>query len=235
MTQATRPWPIGTRYLALGLIVLLALPFVAYAAGFGLRGLTADLSETSYLYTSGGLVPNLAIFGHMLAGAVITLLAPLQLVGAIRTRYPALHRTAGYIIFTCAMLSATGGLIYIALRGTIGGTPMDLAFAAYGLCVIVAAFEAVRHARAGRLDRHRRWALRLFVLAIGSWLYRVHYTLWHIATGGLWTRPDFGGAFDLVTMFAFFVPYLIGLEIWFRRRSDAHVAALAKPPAPSGR
>lgn len=221
--------------MALGLIVVLALPFILYAAGFGWRGLVSDLSQASYLYTPRGLLPNTAIFGHMLAGAVITLLAPLQLMGAIRTRYPVVHRTAGYIIFTCAILSATGGLAYIALRGTIGGMPMDIAFTAYGLCVMVAAVEAVRHARAGRTDRHRRWALRLFVLAIGSWLYRVHYALWYIATGGLWTRPDFSGAFDLVTMFAFFIPYLIGLEIWLRQRPHDPATARRNPPAPSRR
>ncbi|WP_271087805.1 DUF2306 domain-containing protein [Hoeflea poritis] len=203
---------------AVGLLASLALPFVFHAFGFGIEGLLSNLSARTHLYRPGALVSNPAIFSHMLAGAVITLLAPLQLLPQIRERIPRFHRWIGYIVCVCAVLSAVGGLAYIGLRQTIGGPLMDFAFAGYGLCVLAAAVQTVRFARARNFERHRRWALRMFVLAIGSWLYRLHYQIWYLATGGLWMAPGFTGPFDLFQLFAFYVPYLIGLEIYFRLR-----------------
>jgi hypothetical protein len=57
----------------------------------------------------------------------------------------------------------------------------------------------------------------MVVLALSSWLYRVHYGLWFLVTGGLGSEPDFSGLFDRVQVFAFYLPYLLALEIWLRR------------------
>ena len=59
---------------------------------------------------------------------------------------------------------------------------------------------------------------RLFVLVLGSWLYRVHYGLWYLATDGLASTPEFTGTFDRVQNVAFYLPYLVLLEIWLRTR-----------------
>lgn len=207
--------------MALGLLLLMVLPFVLSAARFGIRGLTSDLSAETYLYTSDRWLPNLALFSHMLGGAVITTLAPLQLYSGLRGRYFRAHRWAGRLIVLLALTSALGGLAYIASRGTIGGWPMDAGFAIYGLCLGLAAIQTIRHARAGELRRHRDWALRLVVLALASWLFRLHYVVWFVLTDGLGSTPQLNGPFDRVQVFAFFVPYLIALEIafrWQRRR-----------------
>lgn len=203
-------------HAALALLLLLALPFALYAARFGLSGLTTDLSGTTYLHTPGDWRPNLSLFLHMIAGAAITLLAPLQLVPGVRRRWPAVHRASGYAVVSLALLTGAGGLLFIALRGTIGGPAMNAGFAAYGALLVAAAVETARHARARDLARHRRWALRLVVLALGSWLFRLHYALWYAATGGLWSEPDFSGAFDRAQMVAFYLPYLLALELWLR-------------------
>lgn len=212
---------------ALAMVALLALPFALYAARFGASGLATDLAGTTYLHTPGDWRPNLGIFLHMLSGAAITVLAPLQLVPAVRRRWPGVHRASGYALAALALLTALGGLLFIALRGTIGGPPMDLAFAAYGALLLLAACEAPRHARHRDWARHRRWALRLAVLALGSWLYRLHYALWYAATGGLASEPDFSGAFDQVALWAFFLPYLLALEGWLRR--EGRRGGLARP------
>ena len=203
---------------ALVALTLLALPFVLYAAGFGLRALTRDLSAETYLIAADAPRANAALALHMLAGAAITGLAPLQILGPVRRRWPGLHRWSGRLVVACAGAAALGGLAFVALRGTIGGPPMDAGFATYGALTLLAAVETARHARAGRTERHRAWALRLFALAMASWLYRVHYVVWHAATGGLWSEPDFSGAFDLAQNWAFFLPYLAAVEIHLRRR-----------------
>ena len=203
-------------YLAL---MLLLLPFAIYAADFGQAGLRHALDAPHYLL-SDNRPANTGVFSHMLLGAAITLLVPLQLIRPLRDRLPVLHRWSGRIIVAGAIIAATGGLSYIALRGTIGGAPMDAGFTLYGALMLLAAGQTIRHAHARRIAQHRAWALRLFWLVLGSWLYRVHYGLWYLATGGLWSTPEFTGAFDLVQNFAFYIPYLIGVEIYLSRFSS---------------
>ena len=88
----------------------------------------------------------------------------------------------------------------------------------FGVLTLLAAIQTIRHAQASRLNAHAKWALRFFWLAIGSWLYRVHYGLWYLTTDGLWSNAAFTGVFDLIQNFAFYVPYLIGLEIYLARK-----------------
>lgn len=202
---------------ALILALLLALPFTLHALDFGQGGLRHALPEPHYLF-SDNETANFGIFSHMIAGAIITALVPLQLIAPLRRQFPMLHRLSGRVIGVAAVLTAIAGLTYIALRGTIGGWPMNIGFTLYGVLMLWAAFQTMRHAAARRIDAHYAWALRLFWLAIGSWLYRVHYGLWYLATGGLWSNPDFTGAFDLVQNIAFFIPYLVGVEIYLTRK-----------------
>lgn len=217
------PWGQLATFVGLTAIVLLALPFVSHSLRFGAEGLSGELAEPTHLHVPGRWLSNAAIFAHMIGGAVITVLAPVQLVGAIRRRVPRLHHAFGYVFLVAALTSGFGGLVYIALNGTIGGRLMDVAFAGYGICVVVAAIQTVRHARARRLEQHRAWALRLFVLAIGSWIYRMHYTLWYMLTDGLASEKDFSGLFDQIQVFAFYVPYLLAVELCLRlgRRPSA--------------
>jgi hypothetical protein len=227
MPQSLVPWRIvdilavmrGTILQTGGLLlaILLAAPFVFYAADFGQDGLRGTLDAPHYL-VSASAPANAGIFSHMLLGAAITLLAPLQLIRPLRARLPGLHRWTGRFVALGAGVTALGGLIYIALRGTIGGAPMDAGFTLYGILMLLAAGQTYRHARARRIQQHNAWALRLFWLVLGSWLYRVHYGLWYLATDGLWSNPEFTGGFDLVQNFAFYLPYLIGVEIYLRRR-----------------
>ena len=225
MAQAGR-WDRRRLWAGLGLLALLwllSLGFVDYSLRFGLEGLGLGGVRETHLHAAGAGVSNALMFLHMVTGAGLTVLAPMQLVPAVRRRWPRLHRGMGRAVAGLAVVTALAGLGFIVLRGTVGGAMMDAAFAGYGLCLLVAAAMAVRAARAGEFARHRDWAVRLFVLAIGSFLYRLHYALWFMATGGVASEPDFTGAFDIVTMWAFYVPYLIGVEVWLRWR---------RPPAP---
>lgn len=204
-----------------GLLVLSALAFALYSARFGLRGLGLDLSDESYLFTPQGTFANVAIFSHMLLGALAMVLAPLQLVSRLRRRHPRLHRITGRAVILAGLLVALGGLAYIALRGTIAGPLMDAGFALYGLLLMAAALQALRHARARDFGRHEEWALRLLVLLMGSLIFRLHYVIWFALTGGLWSDPGLTGGFDQVQYVAFYLPYLALLEMWLRRRRAA--------------
>jgi hypothetical protein len=206
------------------LLVVLALNtgwFVVYSAGLGLRGLLSQTpDDVSRVFQRDGLLANIGIALHMIAGAVLTVGAPLQALPIVRRRWPGLHRRFGYVLFGLAIATGLGGLVYIALIGTIGGWWMSLWFAVYGAAMIWTAVNTVYYAIAKDLRRHFAWAVRLIVLAVGSWIYRMHYAIWYAATGGLASNSAFTGLFDQIQVVAFFLPYLLIAEILLRRRKS---------------
>lgn len=163
---------------------------------------------------------------HFAAGGIILLLGPIQLIGRLRRRAPAFHRWLGRLYVLAAFLAGLGGLAFILANRTIGGAAMDLGFGLYGALILLASVQTYRHARARRLDRHRAWAIRLFALAIGSWLYRMDYGFWILLTGGIGHGPDYRGGFDLVMDFAFYLPNLALAEAFIRARAAPDRPAL---------
>jgi len=104
---------------------------------------------------------------------------------------------------------------------------MTIGFSLYGAMMVAASIEAVRHAMARRIDEHRAWAIRLFALAIGSWLYRLCYGFWMLFADNIGHTDDFSGWFDYIMDFAFFIPPLIVAEVFIRARRARATAALA--------
>jgi hypothetical protein len=182
------------------------------------------------LYEADTPVATLGMGLHFAAGGVILVLGGVQLLAGLRARYPAVHRWTGRVYVGASLLAGVGGLVFIALKGTVGGWPMDLGFGLYGALTVLAAVQTWRHARARRLDAHRAWALRLFALAIGSWLFRMENGFWRMLTGGIGHTKDFSGPFDVVMAFFFYVPNLLVVEAWLRAQrlqAPAWLRALA--------
>ena len=207
------------------LLLFLALNllwFVDHAARLGLHGLSADHpADYSRVFVDGALLANLGISIHMIAGALLTIGAPLQALPIVRNRWPVLHRRSGYVLFVLANITGFGGLFYIATQGTIGGWWMSFWFAIYGCLLIWSAFNVVHFARARDFERHFAWATRLIVLAVGSWIFRMHYVFWFILTDGLGSNEEFTGLFDRIQAVSFFLPYLFAAELFLRRRTAA--------------
>lgn len=168
------------------------------------------------LYEKGALVATSGIGLHFAAGGVILILGSIQLIGAVRKHFPALHRWLGRVYVIASLLTALGGLIFIFSKGTIGGLVMDIGFSLYGLLMLVAAIEAYRHAAVGSFIQHRAWAIRLFALAIGSWLYRMDYGFWFILADGWGHTDNFHGVFDRFMAFWFYLPNLLVAEVFIR-------------------
>ncbi|MFZ5623261.1 MAG: DUF2306 domain-containing protein [Gemmatimonadota bacterium] len=198
---------------------LFGLYILAFYAGAVVEGEMATWNRVlPRLYEPDTPVATAGIGLHFAAGGIILVLGSLQLTGAIRAHYPALHRWIGRVYVTAALLAGLGGLAFIAAKGTIGGTVMDIGFSLYGVLTVLASVQTFRHAQARRLDMHRAWALRLFALAIGSWLYRMDYGFWLLLTNGAGHARDFHGPFDMVMAFFFYVPNLLVAEAFLRAR-----------------
>ena len=210
--------------LLLGILSLNVAWFVLYSAQLAYSGLMSEApSEVSRAFFTGAPVSNALLAGHMLAGAVLTIGAPLQAMPVFRTRWPQLHRRAGYALFGLAVVTGLAGLGYIALQGTVGGWWMSLWFAVYGLMLIWAAANTIYHALNKDMRRHMEWATRLVILAVGSWIYRMHYAIWFGLTDGIASNDRFTGTFDLIQVFAFYLPYLLLAEVILRYRSRSSV------------
>lgn len=178
------------------------------------------------LYETGEPTATVSIGLHVAFGGIILVLGCIQLVSSLRKKYPALHRWLGRVYVIASLATAIGGLIFILLKGTVGGTIMDIGFSGYGIIMLIAAIETIRHARAGRMDQHRAWGIRLFALAIGSWMYRMYYGFWFLAADGAGHTDFFSGPFDYFMDFWFYLPNLLVAEIFIRRKTIAHTPAL---------
>jgi hypothetical protein len=178
------------------------------------------------LYEPGSPLAAMGIGAHFAAGAVLLLLGPIQLIGAVRRNIPGFHRAVGRIYVLSAFVAGAGGLAHIFVKGAIGGPTMDVGFALYGALMILCAVQTLRFGMARRFDVHRAWAIRLFALAIGSWLYRVYYGLWDAFTGNIGHTKTFDGWFDVVNIFLFYVPNLLVAELFIRARLDRAKPAL---------
>lgn len=169
------------------------------------------------LYAQGqSPAASIGIGVHFALGAVILLLGPVQFIGAMRQRWPRVHRIIGRTYVISALLTAIGGLVFIALRGTVGGPLMSVGFGLYGILMGTAALMTIQHARRRQFTQHRAWAIRLFALAIGSWLYRMDYGFWFALFGETGHTDDFRGAFDKVMVFWFYLPNLLVAEVVIR-------------------
>lgn len=192
---------------------------LAFYGGAVPAGAMGDWNRTlPKLYEPRSPMATAAIGLHFAAGAVLLLLGPLQLVGALRRRWPALHRRLGRVYGYSALAAGVGGLTYVLTKGTVGGAPMDAGFGLYGALTVLAAVQTVRHARARRFDPHRAWGIRLVALAVGSWLYRMDYGFWSVITDGAGHTHGFDGPFDVVMAFFFYLPNLAVAELFVRAR-----------------
>jgi hypothetical protein len=170
------------------------------------------------LYDQRNMAALLTIAAHFATGAIILILGPVQLIGGLRRRWPWIHRWLGRIYVFTAAVTGLGGLGFIVSKGTIGGAPMNIGFGLYGALMILAAVKTYRNACRRRWDEHRAWAIRLFALAIGSWLYRMEYGFWinALAPAPIGHLVNYRGPLDVVMSFFFYMPNLAVAELFLR-------------------
>lgn len=116
---------------------------------------------------------------HLMLAVAWVLGSMLQLVPGVRRHAPALHRWNGrlYIVFVAVM--AVDGLWLVWVRGgVVGDLAQHLAISINALLILGCAAMAWRAARLRLYGDHRRWALRLFVVASGVWFFRVGLMAW---------------------------------------------------------
>lgn len=116
---------------------------------------------------------------HLLAAVVFVVAGVLQLLPAVRRRVPALHRWSGRSYLVLAAMLALGGLWLVWVRqGVAGDRSQHLAITVNAVLILVCSWRAWGAARRRDLATHRRWAIRLYLVASGVWFFRVGLMAW---------------------------------------------------------
>lgn len=179
-------------------------------------------------YVPGDGLGNVMLALHVMLAAVVTVGGLLQLVPAIRARFPTLHRWTGRTYLSVGMLVAVNGLWLTWVRETYLSSVSAVAVSLNGLLIL--AFGAMAWACAWRRDvaAHRRWALRAFMVISGVWFLRVGIMAWVLLSGGgMGMTPDMAGPADIVLNFGSFLIPLAVLELYLRAQRGQWPVGLA--------
>lgn len=172
--------------------------FGAYILGtYGKATLHGDTAAWNRVWPTGYLpaqpLGNLIVAVHVLLASVVAICGPLQLVPVLRRRAPRFHRWNGRIYVTVALIVGLAGLTMLATGRGFTSASQNGNVAFNGLLLAICAVLAWRSALARDFIAHRRWALRLLVLAAGVWFFRIGLATWIAINDGI-------VGFDPITM-----------------------------------
>lgn len=171
----------------------------------------------------GDSVGNAAMIVHVLVAAAVMAGGALQLVPAIRNGYPRFHRWNGRIYLVTVVVASLAGLWMVWSRSQVGGLAQHIGMTVNAVIILVTAALVLRHAMARQFAAHRRWALRLFMVASGVWFFRVGLMFWIAVNGGpVGFDPSTfrGPALDILTYLQFLLPLAL-LELYFIAKERA--------------
>jgi len=184
-----------------------------------------DLVSGLPMKSSADWIANVGIGMHYLMGTVLVFAWPILFSSRIRVRHRAVHRWTGRIYVTAGLFAGIGGLSFILARHS--DRAAHTAFAIWGCVMMLSAVMAYVHARAKRFDSHRAWAIRLFAMVLGAWIFDLEYRAWEDLTGGIGMGTDKDpGLFDYAINYLFFVPNLLVAEFFIRNKHKRIASAM---------
>ena len=186
---ATTPPPAGTALrAAAGLWFLVTLlgqwvflyRIVGQYGAATVSGHFADWERHNLLYkgyVAGDTLGNLAFASHVTLAAVVTFGGLLQLIPQVRARAIAVHRWNGRAFLVAAAIASAGGLYMVWVRHATAGPVNSYGVSLNAVLNLVFVPVTWLAARRGDIERHRRWALRTFMVASGVFFKRVAFGL----------------------------------------------------------
>jgi predicted membrane protein DUF2306 len=166
--------------------------------------------------TAADWISNIGIGMHYVMGTVLVLAWPILFSARIRSRHRAVHRWTGRVYVTAGFLAGVGGMSFILARHN--GGPAHVAFAIWGSVMMLSATLTYTNARARRFVVHRAWAIRLFAMVLGSWLYDLEVYAWRELTNDAGMTDAGDGPLDYLFLYFFFVPNLLVAELFIRNQ-----------------
>jgi uncharacterized membrane protein len=162
------------------------------------------------------------LFIHVAGAATALLIGPLNFVGALRRRAPAVHRWVGRVYIAGCLIGGLGGLVC-----AFGSTAGPVATAGFGsLAVFWIVFNTLGYltARRRRFADHRAWMIRSFALTFGAVTLRLYLPLVPLLP------ISFLDGYRAISFLAW-VPNLILAEIFLRGGFRGWSGGRVKPQA----
>ena len=178
---------------------------------YGGAVITGDTARWNHVmprgYVPGDAAGNAALMLHVLIAVFIMSAGALQLIPAVRRRWPALHRWTGRGYMLSVILSSFAGLYLVLTRGESSRLAQHIAISLNAVIIIVCAVLAWRAARSRDFTAHRRWALRTFLAASGVFFFRLGVFFWLVVNQGPagFNPETFAGPFLTALAFAVYV------------------------------
>jgi hypothetical protein len=120
-----------------------------------------------------------------------------------------------------AVAASVGGLYMVWVRRTAANTVNGVAVSLDAVLILVFVTLAWRAALARDLGRHRRWALRAFMVVNAVFFVRIFTFAWILFTQGAGMTERMNGPMNHFLEFAAYLLPLAVLELYLRARASA--------------
>lgn len=194
--------------------------FVLFILGFyGRHVLAGDLEALNAKphitgYVAGDLLGNVQWLGHVFLGGAATFAGILQLLPAVRRRWPAVHRWTGRVFLVAALAATLGGFYLTWIRGSQLNLASAVSTSLNGLLILVFCTLAWRRARLRDIAGHRQHALRAYLLVNGVWFLRIGIVPAGAVMSALGHRLGYDGAIFLAISYLSWIAPLACLELY---------------------
>lgn len=196
--------------------------FVAFILAFHVpptvRGDFLALNDKPHItgWVPGDLAGNLHLLGHVFVAAIVTFAGVLQVIPALRRRWPAVHRWNGRVFMSTALIATLTGFYLTWVRGSTLGPGSTASISLNGLLILVFVALAWRSALARDFATHRRHALRAWLLVNGVWFLRIGIVMAGLALAPLGIEMRYDGMVFIGVSFASWLLPLAVLELYLR-------------------
>lgn len=203
---------------ALGLVLFMLYVVSHYGMSvLDFLGIAKASTKTSASFIEGDATGNFFLFVHLTLAMYVIGGGLLQLLPSLRVTFPKFHRVNGRIFVASAVVCSLAGQYLILTREIPGDFTMDLGTMSAGFLVLFFSYKAVSTARRKKFVDHRRWALRLFLVANAGWFFRIGLMFWLAANQGpvgIDMETFTGPAVTAISYLQFLLPLAV-LELYF--------------------
>jgi hypothetical protein len=150
---------------------------------------------------------------HIVPAIIFVILAPLQFVKRIQSRYPTFRRVTLNIVLACGLVIGSTALV-MGFIMAIGGITETLAVTVYGIAFLYCTIRAWITYAQNQPAQHREWMIRVLAIALAVSTTRPVVVLFFATSKltGLTIHQYFGAAFWIA-----FTLHVIVAEAWIRR------------------
>ncbi|MEQ8956185.1 MAG: DUF2306 domain-containing protein [Gammaproteobacteria bacterium] len=161
--------------------------------------------------------PNTTL-AHVAPGLLYLVLAPLQFIKSIRSKYPVFHRWSGRLLVVVSLFLGASA-VFIGVVFPYSGVPEQIVIAIFGTFFLAAAVKGFFCARNKNFRAHREWMMRSFAIGLAIVTMRLIFVPILIMIGSP-TMED-AQFWSIASFTLAFILHGIVAELWIRRTRAA--------------